>query len=409
MLKERFQLKIQPVHALAVCFLGFMLYVGLAALPSLLIQTGETMQGDIQARNYIKQTNDLYEGMLGTDPEVPHLQNKGTYINLNGFMAKTLGQPLMNERVKLKNGHLATVTLEHSDPESIRKAAENIIRFHKAHSSAGGDFLFVMVPSQISKYEDLLPPGYTDTTNADADAFLALLEQAGVTYLDLREELQKDGISVTDAYYVTDHHWTPQTGFWAYGKMVEKLAQMGTIEPVDPFYTDPENYTFETHADTFLGSSGKRTGKYYTGVDDSILIRPNFDTNIHISVPKRNLELQGRFEEVAYNTDVIHDYTHPDFYGDNVYGLYGWGDTPITHWRNEHAAEQSKLLLIGESFGNIPYSLMSLTFGSCDEVDRRHFEGDFLAYYEDYAPDTVIITVNVDMTISENTTSTYPG
>ena len=409
MLKERFQLKIRPVHALTVFFLGFMLYVGLAALPQLLIQTGETMQGDIQARNYIKQTNDLYEGMLGTDPEVPHLQNKGTYINLNGLMAKSLGQPLMNERVKLKNGHLATVTLEHSDPESIRKAAENIIRFHKAHTSAGGDFLFVMVPSQISKYEDLLPPGYTDTTNADADAFLALLEQAGVTYLDLREELQKDGISVTDAYYVTDHHWTPQTGFWAYGKMVEKLAQMGTIEPVDPFYTDPENYTFETHADIFLGSSGKRTGKYYTGVDDSILIRPNFDTDIHISVPKRNLELQGRFEEVAYNTDVIHDYTHPDFYGDNVYGLYGWGDTPITHWRNEHAAEQSKFLLIGESFGNIPYSLMSLTFGSCDEVDRRHFEGDFLAYYEDYAPDTVIITVNVDMTISENTTSTYPG
>ena len=148
---------------------------------------------------------------------------------------------------------------------------------------------------------------------------------------------------------------------------------------------------------------------YYTGVDDSILIRPNFDTNIHISVPKRKLELQGRFEEVAYNTDVIHDYTHPDFYRDNVYGLYGWGDTPITHWRNEHAAEQRKFLLIGESFGNIPYSLMSLTFGSCDEVDRRHFEDDFLAYYEDYAPDTVIITVNVDMTISENTTSTYPG
>ena len=92
MLKERFQLKIRPVHVLAVCFLGFMLYVGLAALPSLLIQTGETMQGDIQARNYIRQTNDLYEGMLRTDPEVPHLQNKGTYINLNGFMAKTLGR-----------------------------------------------------------------------------------------------------------------------------------------------------------------------------------------------------------------------------------------------------------------------------------------------------------------------------
>lgn len=409
MLKERFKIRIRPVHVLAVFFLGFMLYVGLAALPQLLIQTGKTMQGESKAINYIKQTNDLYAGMLETDPEYPLLQNKGTYINLNGLMANSLGQPLMNERVILKNGHLSRVKPEYSDPEDIRQAAENIIRFHNDHSAGGGNFLFVMVPSQISKYEDLLPPGYTDTTNADADAFLALLDDAGVPYLDLREELQNDGISVTDAYYVTDHHWTPQTGFWAYQKMVSKLEQMGAIAPVDPFYTDPENFTFETHPDSFLGSSGKRTGKYYAGVDDSVLILPNFDTDIHITVPKRNLEVQGRFEDVAYNTDVKYDYTNPDFFEDNFYGLYGWGDNPITHWRNETAPYNHKFLMIGESFGNVPFSLMSILFDSCDEMDMRHFKDDFPDYYAGYQPETVILEFSIRSILSEFTDDVYLG
>ena len=105
----------------------------------------------------------------------------------------------------------------------------------------------------------------------------------------------------------------------------------------------------------------------------------------------------------------MHNYQDPDFYLENSYGLYGWGDNPITHWRNNQAPQQEKFLLVGESFGNIPFSLMSLPFSSCDEVDRRYFTEDFIAYYEEYAPDTVIIEVNVDMTISENTTFAYPG
>lgn len=408
MLKEHFKIRIRSVHVLAALFLLYIFYVGLAALPQFLVHTGKTFQKELDS-SYIKQINSQYEGMLSTEAWYPLLQNKGTYINFNGLMAKTLRQHFMNDRAMLKNGHLGRLVSEVSSQEEIRRAADNIIRFHNAHTSQGKNFLFVMVPSQISKYEDLLPPGYTDTTNADADAFLALLDDAGVPYLDLREELQNDGISVTDAYYVTDHHWTPQTGFWAYQKMVSKLEQMGAIAPVDPFYTDPENFTFETHPDSFLGSSGKRTGKYYAGVDDSVLILPNFDTDIHITVPKRNLEVQGRFEDVAYNTDVKYDYTNPDFFEDNFYGLYGWGDNPITHWRNETAPYNHKFLMIGESFGNVPFSLMSILFDSCDEMDMRHFEDDFPDYYAGYQPETVILEFSIRSILSEFTDDVYLG
>ena len=394
---------------LAVFFLCFIFYVGLAAMPQFLVNTGRTIQWQDDVFTYIGRIDDQYSGMLENGNQYPCLQSKDTYIDLNGFLAKVLRQPMMNDRVTLKNGHLSHVVSQRPEPEEIRAAADNIIRFHDVHTASGGSFLFVMAPGQISKYEDLLPTGYTDTTNDTADAFLALLDQAGVPYLDLREEMHRDGISAAEAYYTTDHHWLPQTGLWAYGKILEKLHHMGAIDPVDSLYTDPDNFTFKTYENTFLGSSGKRTGIYYAGLDDSIYIRPNFETDISVRIPERQLELRGTYEEVCYNTEAVHNYQNPDFYLENSYGLYGWGDNPITHWRNNQAPQQEKFLLVGESFGNIPFSLMSLTFGSCDEVDRRYFTEDFIAYYEEYAPDTVIIEVNVDMTISENTTFAYPG
>lgn len=399
--------RIRPGHILTAFFILYMAVVGIAAIPQLVYETGRFLHWKTGYQDFIDTVDENSEDMLSFGQDQMIFLDKGTYINLNGLMAKILGQPTLNKRTLLKNGHLANLVSEPADPEDIREAANNIIRFHDAHTASGGDFLFIMVPSQISKYEDLLPVGYTDTTNDTADAFLARLDKAGVPYLDLREEMQQEGMSVTDAYFATDHHWTPQTGLWAYGKILDTLTDLGMIDPVDSLYTDPANYSFETYEDTFLGSAGKRTGIHYAGVDDSVFLRPEFETDIAISVPERELELRGRFEEVCYNTDDYHDFENPDFFLENCYGLYGWGDTKITHWRNEKAPQQRKFLLIGESFGNIPFSLMSLTFSSCDEVDRRYFEGDFAQYYDSYRPDTVIVEVNVDMTISENTLFSY--
>lgn len=407
MWKQKFKLHIRSAHILAILFLLFITIVGYVAFPNVLISTAKVLQGQKNIHSYINQITDQYSVMLDTTQEYSYLQNKGTYINLNGFWANKLGQPIMNERIKLKNGHLTNVVTYQPEPEEIQKAANKIIQFYNAHTSSGGHFLFVASPCQISKYENLLPVGYMDTSNDTADAFLSLLQQAGVPYLDLREEMHKDGISVSDAFFATDHHWTPQTGFWAYGKILNKLAQIGAIRPVDPYYTDPSNYTFEIYPDTFLGSSGKRTGIHYAGIDDSIYIRPNFDTQINVRIPQRDLDIQGRYEEVAYNTDVLHNYENPDFYQENCYGLYGWGDTEITHWRNEQACEQGKFLMIGESFGNIPFSLMSIYLSSCDEMDMRHFKDDFTTYYHSYKPDTVVLELNVMMILSEFTDTAY--
>lgn len=394
-------------HLLAVLFLVFSIYVGIAGLPQFFTNTLYAYWEKSTFDTYVDVIDEQYHSMLSTDREYAFLQNKGTYINLNGLMAKLMGQPMMNDRLTLKNGHLASVRFWQYPDEEIRAAADNIRTFFQKQKEKGGSFLFVMCPSQIAKYEDLLPVGYTDTTNETADRLLALLEDAGVPYLDLRESMREEGMMVTDTYFVTDHHWYPQTGFWAYTKILEKLARLEIISPVDSFFTDICNYDFVTYEDSFLGSSGKRTGIYYAGVDDSIFIHPKFETDISITIEERMLNLRGRFEDICYNTDVTPDYSNPDYFYDNMYGLYGWGDSQVTQWRNENAPETGKFMLIGESFGNIPFSLMSIYLSSCDEVDMRYFAKDFQAYYEEYDPDTVILEVNVDQAVAEITLYPY--
>lgn len=398
---------IRPGHILAVLFLLYVGYVASGSLPQSLYETSRCLYWRTGLSELISTIDAQAADLLSLEQEEPLLLNKGTYINLNGLMAGLMGQPEVNERITLKNGHLSTIPGAYPDPEAVSRAADTIIRFYKAHTATGGDFLFIMAPVQISKYEDLLPVGYTDTINGPADDFLSLLQEAGIPCLDLREEMHKDGLSVTDAYYVTDHHWTLETGFWAYGKILKKLEQLQIIEPVDPFYTDIGNYTFVRHEDVFLGSSGKRTGRYYAGLDDGWFFYPNFESEISVRIPSMEVDCRGPYEEVAYYQGLNISLEDPDYFNTNFYAVYGWNDMPITHWRNEQAADQSKFLMIGDSFSNIPFSLMSFNLGVFDELDVRYFEEDFPEYYYGYQPDTVIMEINAGAILAEFTDFDY--
>ncbi len=396
--------KIRPSYLLAICFLLYIGYVGMSPLPRLFSQVKSAVH---DPDSVVSKIDAAYYTMLDTQEEIPFWQNKATYIHLNGLMAKLMGQPLMNERITLSNGHLAPEPVEGPSDAEIKQTAANIIRLYQEQTQRYGYFLFIMTPTQISKYENLLPSGYSYPFNDAADQLLELLTENSVPCLDLRERMHQENILHADAFFVTDHHWTPQTGLWAYGKIIEKLADMGIIGSIQEAYVNKDNFGFKTYADCFLGSSGRRTGKYYAGMDNISFLYPKFNTKLQVSVPERNLILQGPYEDVSYNTDAGFDPESRDYFHENPYGLYGWGDTAITHWRNEAAPEALKCTMIGESFGNIPYSLMPLYFTSCDELDMRYYTDSFEEYFHSYQPDLVLLEVCAGNTVSENTQYTY--
>ena len=95
--------KLTPSRLLAVLFLLFIGYVACAPFPQFLSNTKALFTEGISPRNDIRSIDDQYSGMLSTEKEKPLLQNKGTYINLNGLMARFLKQPSMNNCIRLRN------------------------------------------------------------------------------------------------------------------------------------------------------------------------------------------------------------------------------------------------------------------------------------------------------------------
>lgn len=399
--------KLRPGTLLTGLFLGYLAFVACSCLPGVIYETGKSLYWQTGPQELIKSIDEYCEEMIPFDQEANVLLDKGTYINFNGLMAKTLAQPSLNQRTILSNGLLASISETGPEEADLREAADNLIRFYRKQQEKGGDFLFVMAPSKISKYEDVLPVGFTDTDNETADRLIALLEAETVPVLDLRESLKEEGILWEEAFFTTDHHWTPQTGFLAFREITEALAEMGAAEAVDPFYTDEESYLFHTYEDAFLGSAGKRTGKYYAGLDDFTLIEPNFPTDIRVSIPSLEVELRGSYRQVSYDTNSTVNPEAPDYFNDNMYGLYGWGDTALTRWRSESAQVQERILLIGDSFSNVPFSFLPICYSSCDEMDMRYFQEDFEDYYQEYDPQTVVILINPNNCVSEFTLSFF--
>lgn len=395
--------KLTAKNILAVLFLIFTLYVSSSAIPQFLINFRTVLMEKKTFEQFIDLIDEQYYGMLSTKIDQPIFHNKGTYINFNGLMANILGQPEMNDRFKLKNGFLTynSTAFQKKDVDVVFQNLQLLNEQQKAH---GKQFLFVLAPSKMQEHEILLPIGYSDYSYSAADYLLELMDTHNISYLDLRKAMTDDNISYSDAFFVTDHHWTPETGFWAYGKILDKLAKDGHIAPVNTLYTDPQNFEFTIYEDAFLGSHGKRTGIYFAGVDDFCLISPKFDTTISVKIEDNNIDLVKPFSEAAYATYRINHLERHDYFNDNPYAAYGWSDTPLTLWRNDNAPEDQKVMLIGDSYGNIPFSFMSLYFTACDELDMRHFTDNFAEYYENNLPDHIILLVTTNSLKSGNTT-----
>ena len=341
--------------------------------------------------------------MLSTEKENTGLQNKATYINFNGLMARLMGQKECNELIKLKNGYLSWPGYSY-EKSSLDIVFISIQALFQQQAEQGKDFLFVLAPAKNYQSEQYYPVGHNDTANHDVLYLLELLKKNGIPYLDLREKLVQDSIPYEEIFYITDHHWTTQTGFWAFTQILETMKNNGSIEADISSYVNPKNYQFTIYEDSFLGSLGKRTGICYAGVDDFCVITPRYKTNISVQIPNAEIDVSGDFETTAYNRHALYKLNQKDYFNDNLYGLYGWSDRPHISWSNPNAPENKNVLLIGNSYGNIPFSFMPLYFSSCEELDLRHFTGDFSSFYVDYAPDTIIILVNVDTVADENTT-----
>lgn len=331
------------------------------------------------------------------------LPYKEYFLDLNGGFQRLLGMRCVNDRYRLDNGQLTYIIPE----TEVAWKAENIADFQKNLEQMDIPFVYIITPFKIDPEDKQLPYGVEDYSNENADAFLAVLAENNVPYLDLRVLEKEQNLDHYAMYYVTDHHWTEEMGFWAYQQIVNYLAQVDESFAVDPVLTDPDSYTYTVYPEIFLGSAGRRVGRLYAGLDDLTLIEPKFDTVFQLEAPETQMVRQGSYSETIIFPEIL---TTGSDYDVSRYDVYCGGDRALTYFTNfsreENCTVQSqpkRLLMLKDSYSSVVAPFLALSYDEVCLLDLREYRQDVVEFAREYQPDLVMILYNPGALEDSNT------
>ncbi len=289
---------------------------------------------------------------------------------------------------KLEDGYLTTYNRE----QDISYQAEAVIGLSEYCKSQNVNFLYVQAPFKVSEKQDESISGKVDFSNQNANALLEQLEQNQVDYLDLRESMYDMFANYHEAFYITDHHWKPQTGLWATGVLADVLeAKYGLL--VEAEKLQAQNFEEEAYLDLFLGSWGKRVTLSQTKPEDFALLYPRYDTDFQIIIPERGMDVRGGFSKL-YNYQHVEKV---DYYNLNPYEAYIWGNNAQMLIHNYNVENGSRVLLVKDSFANSVAPFLACGVEDVDILDVRYFTGSLETYIQATKPDVVIVLYNAAM------------
>lgn len=312
---------------------------------------------------------------------------KSNYIDIYGLMQNILRKNYIQDGTDRTRDVIKTnddmLTFVQGKEDMVQKA-KNIAILNEKIKEFGIPLMYIQAPYKVRKNEDL-PVGIMDYSNENADALLEELKKEKINILDLREIFINK--SIKDEYFVTDHHWKIKTAFEACNYITNILNEKYEFN-IDDFYTNIENYECVNKEKCFLGSVGKRVGKYYEGLDDFEYILPKFTTDLTLT--KNNTEIKGPFkdtiivEELIDNKDIT----------TNRYACYFGRDYGELEIKNNNIFSNKKVLLIQDSYGLPLSAMLILRVKELRTLDLRHFEGKEIEYIKKYNPDIVLIMYN---------------
>ena len=330
------------------------------------------------------QTGDTETFIDNVDTSSKNLRYKGELIDLYSLWYRlTDTREVVKEDatvLRLDNDFLAFQP-KVADGATLQEMADACARLKAVTDRTGSSLLYVAAPNNAALS--------AEGSNAVADNirdFVDLLACRRIPVLDLMDAMSRQGLTMEDTYFRTDHHWLPETGLWAAGEIARALG-------LDDTMLDETRYTVTTYDDLFLGSEGKKVGRFFTplGLDDFSVITPDFDT--HLTVSDYTGTRTGAFSDTVLVEKNLHT---GDPYLANPYVVYTGGDYPLQTIANHRMADGETVLVIRDSYACAVTPFLSLAAGEVHTVDVRYWTGTqtadtILDYVEVLQPDYVVV------------------
>ena len=316
---------------------------------------------------------------------------KNTFVAINGLTERSIGKRTLNEAVRLKNNHLITLYDYTIKPtERTYWAAETVVRLNDYLRLNGISFIFAVAPLHFNGDSTLLPDGLEAANTDELVKFWDRLHIRSVDVLSIEEVMKKNDIDHYNFFFKTDHHWKPEAAFWATNEILKHMNKRYDIA-LDKDKMDIDNYHVDTYKDWFLGSVGRRTGRFFSGLDDISLIYPKFDTDMEVftATDARN----GTFFDVMFEMQYMEK---SDYFNSSSYSTYLGGDFPLVVEKNNDAVNDKKLLILKESFALPVQAFLANHFKQIDVIDLRLYSfNSLMQYVYDTKPDMVLILYNL--------------
>jgi len=277
----------------------------------------------------------------------------------------------------------------HTVAADAQPYADAVIALKNTLGDAGIPFLYLQAPTkEIADYTDY-PPGISYYSTQNASAMYDALTAGGVDVLSFAELFARDGIAPASQFYYTDHHWTTETAFTAFGYVVPYLNETRGWS-LDTRLCDLTSWTSLSQPQSFLGSIGRRLGAELSGLDDYTFYEPAFPTDYRVYYPPHSTE-------EPYWTGTFHDTLVRDslLYAEDVaanryavYFQYDYGELII---ENLSAGNDLHIAIIKDSFA-LPFTaFLSTAVGNIDMIDLREFEGSVTDHLLETQPDLVLM------------------
>ena len=345
-----------------------------------------------------KHPKEVVEETTSTTPVVTFSQVCTNFLNglyskvqlceLNGGIAKRLGFVDFYKNVNgnlLNNGYVIGVYPQTSTDYEIQQMTE----LKKFCDEEGINLLYVNEPTKYIDdrvIEQQL--GAKSYINTNANLFLSRLDDAGINYIDLSDNIRAEGRDSFSMFYRTDHHWTTESGKWAAKIIAEKLNRDYGYKIRTDIYDDTK-YTYTEYKDAWLGEQGRKLSKAYVGLDDFTCIEPKFDTNYTVSTV--NGTYNGTFSETMIDKN---NYRSDDL--ETIYACPSWHYSYLRVGMNQsviknNMVKKGKVLVLGDSYEQVMVPFLSLGVNEVRTLVLRGYEGSLQEYIKANDIDTVVV------------------
>lgn len=371
--------------------LGIFLFLGLHSLFNIVEQNNKARN---QEQNILVELKYQFKLIYENLSNINVLKNQ--FIDLYGGIQKLFGNKCIHDAsegkdVILLNDGSLSFALSKYDTSNI---TDKIKILNDDLSQHDIPFLYVQLPFKISKYETQLPYDIDDYSNQNTDNLMEKLEENDIDIMDMRDSFYNDHLKSSEIFFKTDHHWKPE-GALIGAKYITTYLNENYNFDFDIEKLDLKNYNKNTYYKWFLGSQGKRVGKYYNGIDNINIFTPKFETDYVFEAPTYNIVKKGTFEKTLLNYDNINI---KDLYDKNAYVTYIGADYDLNIIHNNMVQNNNKILLIRDSFSCTLVPFLSTIVQELHTIDLRYYKDKTLQeYIKEIQPDIVIFALNPSM------------